>query len=699
MIHNLRRLGRPSALRAEWSHLSKNKILIISVIVMLFIPIMYGGFFLGSIWDPYGNTAHLPVAIVNDDKGATLNGTTLHIGDDLVKKLASNKDMGWHFVSANDAAEGIQNGTYYMALTIPKNFSQDVTTITTDHPTKSTLPYTVTPAKNYVASLLTNQAAEKIKQTVSSSISDAYVSSILASTRVLGYGLSDAANGASKLAIGGYKLQSGVAAYTNGVSQVATGQAHLSMGLASLSSGSLALKSGMSQLGSQLPTQSQISQLTTGVASIQNGLNQLNYAAQTPDPSLAAIQTSVQANSMALENSLVALQTVSQEASASLTTLGTAVATASGSTITVNVADVAHALQVAQQAEVVGTDAQHLLENLSALTAALSTQQLTLQTNISTLANGTNALSPHLINALNGYTTVAQGNALLLDGATQLYNGTVAASTGSNTVLNGLTTLTQSSGSLTSGVSALATGNNTLSTSLSNAASQIALQPTSAATQSQIVTPVTAQETTIGHVPNYGYALSPYVLSLGLFVGALVFNVIYPVRRLFGRPRTAVRWWLSKMSIAFVVAIGQAFVLDAIMVYGLGLHPNNPGQFVLLSVVTSITYMSIISFLAIALDNIGRFLAMLLLVLQLGSAEGVFPIVLSPRFFQLVNPYVPMTYSIRAFREAISSGLGPDAFWHNLSILAVIILITNFLLIGFFRVHGMRHFKHEAIES
>ena len=90
---------------------------------------------------------------------------------------------------------------------------------------------------------------------------------------------------------------------------------------------------------------------------------------------------------------------------------------------------------------------------------------------------------------------------------------------------------------------------------------------------------------------------------------------------------------------------------------------------------------------------------MLLLVLQLGSSEGVFPIVLSPIFFQKVNPYVPMTYSIRAFREAISSGLGANMYWANLGVLIAITIVVNICLIIFLHAHGMRHFKHESIDD
>ena len=340
-----------------------------------------------------------------------------------------------------------------------------------------------------------------------------------------------------------------------------------------------------------------------------------------------------------------------------------------------------------------------LLTNLSTLNGMLAAQQTALKTNIVALNDGMNTLAPNVLTALSGYTTVTNGTNALLAGANQLYAGTASALTGNKQLVNGANQLDTSSLALIRGSSEITSGSNTLASALQNASAQLAVQPTSAATTDQIIEPVTLTRTVKGDVPNYGFALSPYVLSLGLFVGALVFNVIYPVRRFFGKPKNSLSWWAAKMSIAFAVAIGQALVVDAIMTFGLGLHPDKPLQFVFTSIITSIAYMSIISLLALALDNVGRFIAMVLLVLQLGSAGGVFPIVLSPGFFQAVNPFVPMTYSIYAYREAISSGLGSGVFWGSVGVLLAIIVVANVGIIIFLRRHGMRHFAHESIDE
>mgnify|MGYP000925738293 FL=1 len=121
---------RRDAVRAEWANLRHNRMLLISCIALSIIPILYGGFFLGSVWDPYGNTEHLPVAVVNEDRGAVLNGNFVQIGQQTVDNLKRNHSMKWEFVSADEAAKGLNDGAYYMRITIPRDFSEKAATVT-----------------------------------------------------------------------------------------------------------------------------------------------------------------------------------------------------------------------------------------------------------------------------------------------------------------------------------------------------------------------------------------------------------------------------------------------------------------------------------------------------------------------------------------------------------------------------------------
>lgn len=686
-------------LRAEWKHLFSNKILLISMAVISFIPILYSGFFLGSIWDPYGQTKNLPVAFVNEDKGASLNGKSLNVGESVEKKLKDNHDLGWEFVSKQQADEGVNSGHFYAVVTIPSDFSQKVSSITKSEPQQAVINFTTTPAKNYIGSLVSNQAAAKVKSSVSEQITQAYAKGILENLDKLGLGLETAANGASTLHDGLGRLQSGTQTYVGGVKQLAVNQQSLTGGLAQLSDGSRKLQAGLGQLSNSLPTESQLSQLSDGMKQLQFGINQLNASVSNPSPALVAQQNKVKADAQTLAQTMQSSAPDLLTAGGTLQTLGTQAAASGSNSTTISLPQISSISQALKKTQTIIAQMETLREDLQALTQQLSAQQTQLQAGVSALNNGVNQLTPNAITAFNGYNSVRFANNQLLAGSASLTNGLSEAKSGSQKLANGASLLESRSGALIDGTSQLTSGADTLANKLTDASNRIKIQPTGATTQQQIANPVKSEMTEKGNVPNYGYALSPYVLSLSLFVGALVLNVIYPIRKTFSEQESAIRWWLSKASVAGVAAFMQATILMLVMVFFLGLTPEHPAHFIGAIYLTSFAYMSIVSLLVIVLDNPGRFLAMVLLVLQLGSSEGTFPIQTANGFFQTINPLVPMTYSIRALRQAISGGLDNAFYGGSMWVLVGFLLVANLLTIGFFAYRGKRKFAHTSVDG
>ena len=686
-------------LRAEWKHLFSNKILLISMAVISFIPILYSGFFLGSIWDPYGQTKNLPVAFVNEDKGTSLNGKSLNVGESVEKKLKDNHDLGWEFVSKQQADEGVNNGHFYAVVTIPSDFSQKAASITESEPQQAVINFTTTPAKNYIGSLVSNQAAAKVKSSVSGQITQAYAKGILENLDKLGIGLDAAANGASTLHDGLGRLQSGTQTYVGGVKQLAVNQQSLTGGLAQLSDGSRKLQAGLGQLSNNLPTESQLSQLSDGMKQLQSGINQLNASVRNPSPVLVAQQNKVETDAQTLKKTMKDSESDLLAAGGTLQTLGAQAAASGSKSTTISLPQISNIYQAFTETKTIIEQTTTLRKDLRVLTQQLSAQQTQLQAGVSTLNNGVNQLTPNAITAFNGYNSVRFANNQLLAGSTSLTNGLNEAKSGSQKLANGASLLESRSGALIDGTSQLASGADTLANKLADASNRIKIQPTGATTQQQIANPVKSEMTEKGNVPNYGYALSPYVLSLSLFVGALVLNVIYPIRKTFSEQESAIRWWLSKASVAGVAAFMQATILMLVMVFFLGLTPEHPAHFIGAIYLTSFAYMSIVSLLVIVLDNPGRFLAMVLLVLQLGSSEGTFPIQTANGFFQAINPLVPMTYSIRALRQAISGGLDNAFYGDSMWVLAGFLLVANLLTIGFFAYRGKRKFAHTSVDG
>ena len=441
----------------------------------------------------------------------------------------------------------------------------------------------------------------------------------------------------------------------------------------------------------------QVTQLSNSVTQLQAGINQLNTSVHNPSSELAVQQQKVASEAQTLAATMQAARADLATAGGILQTLG-AEAQAAGNTTTINLIQIDRLSKALAAMQTIARQTAELLMDLQTLTAQLTKQQRQLQTGVSTLAGGVNQLAPNAINAFNGYNNLRTANNQLLGGSTTLVNSLSRAQVGSQQLANGAAVLNANSGILLNGTSQLATGADTLSTKLADAANQIKLQPTGVATQQQIAKPVSSETNARGDVPNYGYALAPYVLSLSLFVGALAVNVIYPIRKTFAEQENAFRWWLAKISVVGTAAFAQATILMLIMVYCLGLVPDHPGHFIGAVYLTSFVYMSIVSLLVIMLDNPGRFLAMVLLVLQLGSSEGTFPIQTANSFFQAVNPLVPMTYSIRALRQAISGGLNNSFYTDSMWVLAGFLLAANVLILGFFIHRGKRKFAHTSVD-
>ena len=686
-------------LQAEWKHLFNNKILLISMAVISFIPILYSGFFLGSIWDPYGQTKNLPVAFVNEDKGASLNGKLLNVGESVEKKLKDNHDLGWEFVSKQQADEGVNSGHFYAVVTIPSDFSQKAASITESEPQQAVINFTTTPAKNYIGSLVSNQAAAKVKSSVSEQITQAYAKGILENLDKLGIGLDMTANGASTLHDGLGRLQSGTQTYVGGVKQLAVNQQSLTGGLAQLSDGSRKLQAGLGQLSNNLPTESQLSQLSDGMKQLQSGINQLNASVRNPSPVLLSQQNKVETTAQTLAQTIQDSRSDLLTAGGTLRALGTQAAASGSESTTISLSQISNISQAFTKIQTIIAQTGTLREDLQALKQQLSAQQTQLQVGVSALNNGVNQLAPNATAAFNGYNSVRFANNQLLAGSASLTNGLSEAKSGSQKLANGASLLESRSGALIDGTSQLTNGADTLANKLADASNRIKIQPTGAMTQQQIANPVKSEMTEKGNVPNYGYALSPYVLSLSLFVGAIVLNVIYPIRKTFSEQESAIRWWLSKASVAGVAAFMQATILMLVMVFFLGLTPEHPAHFIGAVYLTSFAYMSIVSLLVIVLDNPGRFLAMVLLVLQLGSSEGTFPIQTANGFFQAINPLVPMTYSIRALRQAISGGLDNAFYGGSMWVLVGFLLVANLLTIGFFAYRGKRKFAHTSVDG
>ncbi|MFT8630995.1 YhgE/Pip family protein [Liquorilactobacillus hordei] len=337
-----------------------------------------------------------------------------------------------------------------------------------------------------------------------------------------------------------------------------------------------------------------------------------------------------------------------------------------------------------------GTDqassgASQLSSNNSSLTSGasqLATGLGTLNSNVPTLVSGVSQLASGTSELNSNSAALNSGTAQLASGLTQLNSKVPTLSSGVNQLASGTGQLNANSSKLTQGSEKLADGNKALAKALGKGAKKVNAVKTSNKTANMFATPSKLTHKNYSTVPNYGYALAPYMLSVALYVGALVFNLVYPIRRLSTPDGTGTEWFLSKIAVGAVVATGTA-VIETLLMMAVGLMPDHPFQMILNALIFSFTAMYLIMFLSVAGGNPGRFAAMILLVIQLGGSGGSFPIDITNGmngFFQAINPFLPMTYSILGFREALTSGLGSNQVLFSVGIMLIFMIASLLLL-------------------
>ena len=289
----------------EWKAIFKKPTFIIVMIGISLIPALYNIIFLSSMWDPYGQLSDLPVAVVNNDKESSYNGNTMAIGKDMVSNLKENKSLDFHFVDEYEGKKGLEDGNYYMVVTLPSDLSEKAASILTDHPEQMQIDYQTSSGHSFIASKMSDSAMTQLKQNVSTNVTETYTKALFDKMVELKDGMSQAAFGSEKLTDGANQLVTGsktlttnlhsladssltfsngteqftkgLSAYVFGVEQLHLGLGNFNSGLVTYAGAVSQLDSGLGQLSSKSPELVRgINQLYTGVESYTGGVSQLN---------------------------------------------------------------------------------------------------------------------------------------------------------------------------------------------------------------------------------------------------------------------------------------------------------------------------------------------------------------------------------------------------------------------------------------
>jgi len=640
-------------------------------IFLMLVPLIYVGFFLAGYWDPYGQLDKLPVAVVNLDEGAIIDNEPLHVGDDFIDELKDGKELNFHFVSAKTAEKGLSAGDYYMVITIPKNFSQNVTTLMEETPKTAKLSYEINSGKNFVASQITTTAVEKMKTKINASITKFYSESVLTKFQDASTGFATAGTGAAKLSKGASDIQSGsdklaagMQSVDEGAQKLKTGSSNLSAGQESLSNGAQGLITGSDSLSSGLQ------QLTGAQHSLQSGMEQMGQS-----------MTDWSTKNKALVQGQQQAATTANNLSEQLTQYINAHPEIKQDPALQQIIALAETLSATE------TTLTTEQQQVAAAANSLATGQAALQSNMQTFGSKMTEATDGAQQLQQGAAAFASGFAKWSTGFTTLNTGITALSSGINEVSGGFPKLQQ-------GLSSLVVGSNELAAKLNSAATQTSTLQSDDATTSMFAQPIELVESDLSDVPNYGVGIAPYFLSLALFVGGIMASNILPLGRRELLKVTGTVHFINKLGLVYVVGLIQSVIVDVVILLGFKLEVASVPLFFLSSIVISFTFMTLILMLIILLGNVGKFLAVTLLVLQLATCGGTFPGVLGNPVLAKIGEVLPMAHSLQSFQEVITLG-----GWSNLVTQGTILLMYLLLavVIGWISSH-LQHKERPAVE-
>lgn len=637
---------------SELRRLTAGRLPKLAVVALLCVPMLYGGLYLYANHDPYGRLDKVPTAVVVEDAGTTLStGEKLSVGPQVADELVSSKSFDWHRVSRADALAGVGNGKYEFALVLPKTFSADLASSAEFQPRQANLELLTNDANNYLAHTIANQVVAQVTKSVAAQVSETAASKLLAGFSTIHGQITKAAGGAGQLqsgltsaATGVGKLQTGAGQLNTAQQQLAAGATKLDTGLGQAAKGADSLATGASQLNSGLTTlKNKTASLPADTRKLANGADQVADG----NEKIAGIGQEVATASGTL---VTDLSTLDAGLAARLK--------ARGFTQTQINQVLTETAKLRQPVVAANTKIQSTSKQLN----QLATGARQVATGAETLANATPALTSGIKDAATGASQLSTGATQLKSGISTLHAGSTQLAAGERQAVAGQSQLLTGVNSLATGVGKLKTGATDLNTALTNGAKQIP-DPSPQARKAVAETlgaPVGLKNSSQATADSYGAGLAPFFLSLSCWIGAYVlFLLVRPLspRALAGLQapvRVALGGWLPP---AIFGAIQAALVFTAVS-FGLGIDTAHPWLTVGYLMLTSLTFVAILHALSAWLGAVGKFLGLVLMVIQLVSAGGTFPWQTIPTPLYFFHHVLPMSYAIDGVRHLMYGGPG-----------------------------------------
>ena len=678
---------------------------VIGLLFVLLIPTVYAGLYLWSNWDPYGRRDQVPVAVVNLDQPAQVENTTIAAGDRLVKELGADPIFAWQFVDQNQAEQGLADGTYYMVVEIPPDFSANLVSGSGATPERANVNIRLNDANGYLTELLVASAQPRLEAAIDRAAIGVYIESVFANLDTIRQGVEAAAGSADKLAT---DSATALTTATDMSTAITTAKQNSStvvgdLATAKSSSSALVASSGDAKAGS--------ASLVTGLGTVNTNASTLSSAADSAASSASSLAGSVGPAVSAIDAAAPALgqsaanveaatadtsDLVTQSLGPGLSSLNTtlnglgltqaqkdALQPALDNLNTVNSQLGQSSSQAAAQAVAVNSAAGTVTNAASGLSGAGS--------DLTSLATTTATVSAGMTGLLDGVST-ASSNASSVDSAitgmagqaTDLDNSIGATQLAAQTTDDSLTTAETSSATLVTTLTGVNGAATELAAGLTASADRIpTLAPGQEANTEQVLSsPADVNVLIDNPAVVYGRGMAPTALSTAIWVFALaVFLLLRPIAAgaLLARAssfRIAVAGWLPPL----VIGIVGSLLFFGIAWLGLHLDPVNAGAAVGVIALGVACFTALTHFLRTWLGAAGTAIALVLLMVQFTASGALYPMPTTPAPFQVIENGLPMTYLVDALRITLTGGMY-NRLWIDVGVLAGFTLVAVALTI------------------
>ena len=666
----------------------------IIIVGLILLPSMYAWPNILSSWDPYGHTNNIKVAVTSEDAGATVDGKDLNLGNSLVEGLKNNKNLDWQFVSNKQEAEdGVRIGDYYASIVVPKNFSQDMTSVSRTEPQRAIIEYTVNEKINAISPKITNSGASAIANNISKNFVETANGIIFEKLHEAGIKFEENLPSIEKAKQEIFKLNDNFSTYEQAVSELIAKVEHGSNVLNNVqnilpeidrvatNSIMLADKAGITINNIQGFNERLLPIINNHLNVVEEVSKEANVIAkelqQKPDKTeeikarQKALDSRLQASTERLQlvkNIFEYFNKLSNERLFNnqlerVTTLSNDITTIKE--VNNNIYN-----KMDHYDEIANTVKEEFVNKSARINEVSSNMNSKLNVEVAPLISQVLSKAEVNIDKVSGIIARTQGELPAVE--RKLSETEVKISNAYGKLLS----LQAQMPSAKSKIQKLTDEIKKIDNGIDKNQLFNLLKVDYKQQAEFFANPVKLQENKLYHIENYGSAMTPFYTVLSIWVGSLLMssllttkvedeeNKYKPYQKYFGRGLLFV-----------IISLFQTLIITLGDMYVLGTQATSPYRFVLYALLISLLFSSIIYTIVCILGNVGKAVCIVLLVLQLGSSGGTFPIQMTSEFFQALYPKVPFTYSIGLLREAVG-GVYIPAVERDIKILFIYLIVV-----------------------